>query len=377
MWHVAQAYMDLARGEMSLAQQEADTALGLVPLDAHGTLAAATIALRRVDRGRAERLLDQLADRARGAGFGAIRARGELLRTELMLDTGRTHEALVVIEALDREHPRVATVKNFLGLARGAVGDMVGAREALEAAARIDPRMDAPHVNLARLARDSGELLAARSHLQRALEIAPDSGEAWLAYGIVLAELHENTARHALVRAAELSPEDAAPYVAQGNLDLADNNLSGAVESYRHALTRNADEPVARTNIGIALVRSGDRAGALEAFEQAARRAPQMGQAWNGLGVLRLQMGNAEQAVGALQQASALLPEDPNPSLNLGLALEALQRWNDAARAFREALRRAPGQAVAMEHLIRLTPPAERERELRRLHEPGLHAHRG
>jgi Flp pilus assembly protein TadD len=113
----------------------------------------------------------------------------------------------------------------------------------------------------------------------------------------------------------------------------------------------------------VALAQSGDRRGALRAFQEATELAPGIGAGWNGLGAMRLALGDAENAVGPLQQAMTLLPDDPNPSLNLGLALVRLQRWNDAAAAFRETLRRAPGNEVAITHLMTLQPdPAARAR---------------
>ena len=365
LWHVAQAYADLSRGEMSMALQEADTAERLSPGDPHVALVLATVAARRGEAQRAEHLLDALV---RDAGNGVrhasptILARASLLRIDLLLDGGRAHEALETAEALDREHPRVSAVKNLLGLAREAVGDREGAHDAFTRAMPLDARDETPIVNLARLEREQGDLPAARASLERALAVAPESTQAWMAYGIVLAEQRAPTARHALIRAAELNPDAAAPWVAQGNLDLAEGNLTGAVDSFTNALAREADHATAQTNLGIAYARQGNRTAAIEAFETATRRAPHMGEAWNGLGASRWADGNATAAIGPLQQASALLPDDPNPPLNLGLALESLQRWEDAARAFREAIRRSPHNDVAQRHLLALLPAAARER---------------
>ena len=61
-------------------------------------------------------------------------------------------------------------------------------------------------------------------------------------------------------------------------------------------------------------------------------------------------------ALGAVEQRT----------LNLGLALLRLQRWGDAAQAFRETLRRQPDNQVALSHLLTLQPdPAARARVLR------------
>ena len=361
LWHVAQAAQDVDRGELVLAHQEADTAAHLMPGEPHAQLIEARIALRHGERARAEILLETLASRPGRVIPAGVAARATLLRVDLLLDGERADDALAVAEGLDHDHPHVAAVKNGLGLARAGVGDRAGAREAYEQAVAIDPRYDPAMVNLARLARERGDLGIARTLLERALAIAGDSPEAWLAYGVVLGELHADTARHALVRAGELAPDDPAAWVAQGDLDLADGNVDGAVESFRQALARDENHATARTNLGVALARLGRRAEARSTFEEATRRAPHQGEAWNGLGAMRLAAGDADGAIGPLEQASALLPSDPNPSLNLGRAFESLQRFDDAVHAFREALRRAPGNATAMEHLMHLMPAPSRE----------------
>ncbi len=354
LWHVARAYGDLARGEAVLAATETQTAQRVAPDEPRVVLAVAVVALRGGDAPRAERLFDGL-DRAE-ATPSAVRARSGVCHVDVLLDEGRAHEALTLAETLARDFQNAAPVSNRLGLARMAVGDRDGAETAFRRAAALDPRDPAPVVNEARLARTRGDLTGARDALQRALGLAPEDGATWLAYGVVLADLHAPGARAAIIRAAQLAPEDAGPYAAQGAMDLAAGDWTNAVESFREALTRAPDDAAARTNLGVALARLGDRTGAMAAFEEATRRAPTLGAAWNGLGAMRLAAGDAEGAVGPLQQATVLLPTDPNPPLNLGLALERLQRWDDAARAYHETLVRAPDNETALRHLLTLQP---------------------
>ncbi len=365
--HVARAYEGLSRGELVMAQTEATTAARMLPDAALVKLALAIVTLRRGDAPRAERLFDAV-DHSPDAP-AALRARSGVHHADVLLDAGRAHDALALVEALDRTFSRSAPVANRVGLVRAAVGDAEGAGAAFERARSLDPRDPAPVVNLARLARARGDSAAARSLLEQALGIDGQNGEAWLAYGVVLAELGPaqlSAARAAVLRAARLRPDDAEPWVAQGDLDLREAQWPRAVESFREALQRNAGHAGARTNLGVALARTGDRAGAARAFLEATERAPNTGAAWNGLGAMRLASGDAAGAVGPLQQAAALLTDDPNPTLNLGLALLRLQRWGDAAQAFRETLRRQPDNQVALSHLLTLQPdPAARARVLR------------
>lgn len=350
----------LARGELSSASQSADAALRLSPDEPLALLVQAAAAAGRGERGAAERSVERL--QRLSATSPLLRARAALMRAEWLLDAGRAHEALEVAEALDRAHPGVGPALNVLGLARGAVGDREGALRAFEAAVDRHPRREIPLLNLARAQREQGQLTLARATLERALGLAPDYPDAWVLYGVVLADLRAPNARHVLVRAAQLAPTDATPLAAQGALDLADGQHEQAAESFRQALAREPDHAIARANLGVALARLGRNDLALRAFEQAAQRAPHLGEAWNGLGSMRLAAGQLEGAVAALRQAMTLLPEDPNPAINLGRALEGLQQWDAAARAYREALRRQPTHRAAAERLLALTPPDERDR---------------
>jgi tetratricopeptide (TPR) repeat protein len=346
-----------------MAHTEATTASRMLGDDPRVKLCLALTTLRRGDSARAERLFDAVD---RSDAPLAVRARSGVHHVDVLLDAGRTHDALTLAESLDRTAPRSAAVANRLGLVRAAVGDVDGARAAFARAREIDPRDAAPVINLARLERSRGALAEARTLLEQALALDEAQGDAWLAYGVVLSELgpqHAAAARAAILRASRSLPDDAEPWAAQGALDLQESKWRDAVESFREAIRRAPNHAGARANLGVALAQSGDRRGALRAFQEATELAPGTGAGWNGLGAMRLALGDAENAVGPLQQAMTLLPDDPNPSLNLGLALVRLQRWNDAAAAFRETLRRAPGNEVAITHLMTLQPdPAARAR---------------
>jgi predicted TPR repeat methyltransferase len=82
---------------------------------------------------------------------------------------------------------------------------------------------------------------------------------------------------------------------------------------------------------------------------------------------MRLASGDASGAVAALRQAMTLLPDDANPAINLGRALEALQQWDAASRAYREALRRQPMHQGAVDRLLAITRPEQRAHERARL----------
>ncbi len=361
---VTDAIDALHRGEAATATQSADAALRLQPDEPFALYVLGIAAARRGDRATAERVYERLQS---AHAPSVLIARSKLSRAEWLLDGGRAHDALDVLESLDRETPHVGAVLNLLGLARAGVGDREGSLQAFSDAVRVHQHPEIPLLNLARGYRDHAQLELAKTTLERALGASPEYGEAWVAYGVVLADLNAANARHVLVRASQLSPNDATPLAAQGALDLRQQNYEDAATSFRAALERDPDHAIARTNLGIALAHLGRRDLALRAFEHATSHSPHVGEAWNGLGSMKLSGGDAEGAVGPLRQAMTLLPDDPNPAINLGRALELLQQWDAAGRAYHEALRRQPGHPAAIERVLAITPPADRDRERRRL----------
>jgi len=364
LWHSCRALGDLSRAELVLASAEVQTARREDPDELRVAFVEAVVLQRRGERRRAAQALEGIT---RGASVPeTLRARVGLHRLDLMLDEGDGHGALTLAESLAHGTSVHAALGNRLGLARSAVGDVAGARAAFEAAHQSDPRDAAALINLARIARSSGDREGARRMLQQALALDETSGEAWLAYGVVLTDLGAMAeARRAVLEAGRRMPDQPGPWTTQGEIDLRENHPVEAVASFREALQRAPDDTGARTNLGVALARTGDRQGALQAFEQVTQRAPSVGQAWNGLGVMRLGMSDPEGAIGPLEHASRLLPDDPNPPMNLGLAYERLRRWNEAARAFRETLRRAPAHELATAHLAAMQPGAGRAQSVR------------
>jgi Flp pilus assembly protein TadD len=81
--------------------------------------------------------------------------------------------------------------------------------------------------------------------------------------------------------------------------------------------------------------------------------APDQGLLWNTLGAWHILKRDAEPAREALEKARRLLPQHPDPILNLGILHEAGGRPEQAARYYREALAADPGCAEARRRLER------------------------
>jgi tetratricopeptide (TPR) repeat protein len=67
-----------------------------------------------------------------------------------------------------------------------------------------------------------------------------------------------------------------------------------------------------------------------------------------------METGQREKALEALDRARRLQPRSRNVLIQTGEVLEALQRWDEAAAAWRRALEVYPNDRMAREHLDRL-----------------------
>jgi Tfp pilus assembly protein PilF len=180
---------------------------------------------------------------------------------------------------------------------------------------------------------ERGRILSAEKALREAVREAPDSAEAHLLLGRVLAIRGDNAgAVTELQRAAELGasgPElDAALGVAlyeTGELDAARGYLGRALET-------EPDLVRARLYLGLAELAAGDTAAATAQFEQIASDTdPEYAQiAFYNLGMAYLEAQEPESARQALEQAGRIDPESAIGRRALSLAAEVPRprRWS-------------------------------------------------
>ena len=114
--------------------------------------------------------------------------------------------------------------------------------------------------------------------------------------------------------------------------------------------------PADRFAQGLALHQQGQLDAAREHYRAVLATHPAHADALHLLGVLCHQQGDSAAAIHLIEQALATGLQLPAAHLNLGMAYGRLQRWDEAARSFRELLahdpRQAQGQALLAEALV-------------------------
>ena len=131
------------------------------------------------------------------------------------------------------------------------------------------------------------------------------------------------------------------PYVSTGEQQ---HNPAKAEALYRDAVKRLHTAPA--DNNG-----DGDRAEAESLLREALSYDLYHGPAHNNLGVLLLKQDHLYDAAEEFEWARKLLPGNPEPRVNLAIALERGGKHVDAIEAAKSALEVAPGNLAAMQSI--------------------------
>jgi len=92
---------------------------------------------------------------------------------------------------------------------------------------------------------------------------------------------------------------------------------------------------------------------AIELYAQALRLDDSMQNAWNNAGTLLMDAGRFADAVSAFQRASQLVPGDPRPEYNIGVAYQHNGWGEDAYRHFGIAIARDPSHLPSIRGYVR------------------------
>lgn len=210
--------------------------------------------------------------------------------------------------------PKTAVAPQSAGLARHVDGlqalergDLASAERAFLESMRLNPLAHHPLLGMADLALRKKETSAAWGWLEKALKLAPQSGQVHHAIGRYYFANGENSkAIDALKRAQKLQPDSALIFIDQG-------------EIYAQALGRHDLATLA--------------------YRSALLIDPQHAGAHYGLGSALLASGKSKEAEAELLRAATLAPDNPLPSLSLGKLYASLGQAADAAGAFDSALK--------------------------------------
>ncbi|MBN42141.1 MAG: hypothetical protein CL573_01480 [Alphaproteobacteria bacterium] len=190
----------------------------------------------------------------------------------------------------------------------------------------------------------AGELDAAAELYELILAQLPDHPEVLQLKGILVAQSGEmGKGLELLERAVELAPESGPirANLAKLRLDLGD--VIGAISAYETAHACDPNNPEIAFNLAGALVMSGRQAEAIACLESTLDVAPCHPGILANLGNLYRQNGRYEESRDLLERAVKAAPDDPEMLHSLGVTLSSLREYEGASACFRAALGADPG----------------------------------
>ena len=164
-------------------------------------------------------------------------------------------------------------------------------------------------------------------------------------------------------RVVELQPDHVSGLVGLGEIALDDNRLDEAEASFRRALEVDPGWVAALYGLGRASSSRRDYAVAVEHFERALSLEPRASVIYYPLGLAYRGLGDDEKARRSIERRGTANVTDPpmdrirklaegwRADLNRGSALAAEELYEQAAEAFRSAVRAAPEEAGARANL--------------------------
>ncbi len=241
-----------------------------------------------------------------------------------LLQAGYPKQALPYFEEMRRRNPDNARALVALGRIYLGENREAEARQSLQRAVEVDPRLPAAWNELGGVEMQAGNAAEALRCYEHALSLAPDLG-------------------YVLINAAQ-----------------AHDKLGHAADSeklYRRLLSLEPNNGDAANGLGLLLARQGRTVEARKLFELAISVHRDDSSAINNLGVLYVNMGQPNDAIAAFQYGIKVAPDSEELYLNLARVWIRMGNREKAQDVMRGLLARKPGSAIAAKALRELETP--------------------
>ncbi|ADH85861.1 tetratricopeptide repeat protein [Desulfurivibrio alkaliphilus] len=294
---------------------------------------------------RLERVEEALAELTALRPYSRDVDRVDLTMARILLDEQRYEEAVVLLQGLLADEPRLDAVRSLLVLAYYRLGKIDLARNLLEEIRPGDYGYEEAVLMLARIYHGSGQPVAAEAVLERALA---DSQHRYLSFYVTLAllhiEWHDAGQGLAIFQRAlqDLGPEPEVYFEYAVYLDRVGDS-EGALAKMQEVIALDPHDPYALNYVGYTWADRGENLElAREYIEEAVRLKPDDGAIRDSLGWVYYRLGKYQRAMEELELAVQLLEDDPVIHDHLGDAYRRLGYVAEALAAYRRALALLP-----------------------------------
>jgi tetratricopeptide (TPR) repeat protein len=220
---------------------------------------------------------------------------------------------------------------------------------------------------------NEGRLAEVEERARALLRAHSSDGMLWKILSVALLR-QDKDALAALLRAAELLPQDAEAHANLGGELRRRGQWENALTSLRQSLALQPKNPDALVDAADAQRSLGRPREAVTLYHWALQIDPSRSDVHNNLGNAFLQLGQNAEAARCYRRALKMRPESAQVLCNLGNALRALGEFDEATAYTRRAIELAPGLSMAHNNLgLLLAGRGERAAAIRSYREALLH----
>jgi len=188
-------------------------------------------------------------------------------------------------------------------------------------------------------ARENSSWANAHSLWSQAARVRPTFWVTYYNSGLALYDAKRyGESRDALMKAAELAPDEPTIFNALGQTYTASGETTLAIESFKHALEIDPEMFESINNLGSISFNLGDYKAAEHYFKSALALRPQATDFHYNLGLCYSRRGQIAEAIPELEKALEWAPNDVGVLYELGLAYESAGRKEDAFKVLQRAM---------------------------------------
>ncbi|MFA5627946.1 MAG: tetratricopeptide repeat protein [Thiohalomonadaceae bacterium] len=197
---------------------------------------------------------------------------------------------------------------------------------------------------------NAGRYADVESYARVLLGQYPNSGFVWKVLGASL-QIQGKNALPSLLKATELSPDDAEAHNNLGNALRGLGQYEKSIACYRRALEIKSDFAEAHNNLGNALRDLGQHYKSIACYRRALEIKPDFADAHSNLGNVLQDTGQYENAESSYRHALLLHPNHALAHNNLGNVLRDMGKSREAEACYRRALQIQPDFVEALNSL--------------------------
>ena len=267
--------------------------------------------------------------------------------------SGKYHEVIKQIKALNEIYPRVPFLFNLAGVCYQSVGELASSAKMFETAVNIKPDYFEAHKNLGLVFKNLGQVNESVASLNMAISIKSDYFDAHYNLAIILKELgRHDQALNSYEKAISINPNFANAYNNLGNLYLDLGREDDAINSYSRAIQINPNFAQAHNNLGNLFKDIERYEDAIQSYKKAIKANPQLSEAINNLGNLFKTLNQLDNAINCYKKAVAINPHFAEAHYNLGIVFKKTNKKEKALISLERAFSLKPSMDYILGDLL-------------------------